>query len=145
MTLLVMNPFYHTAYFTLNQTTHMIYPHSLCPCFPGYIDFTHIFAQNLRVSNGQGIYSSADEYEEPTVFTLDESENSTCTLLPFLYMITYFVVTDSSGTTQHKLKTSNASNSSPSSSMTNLPSASLTPHSSPKTIRSRGKMRCAIM
>jgi serine/threonine protein kinase len=94
----------------------------------------NIFAQNYRVSAGQGLYSSATdgEEEEPTVYTLDESENSTY----------------SSGTTQQAhYKLRDSSTDSPSQSMTALPSVTLTtttPHS-PAPTKRRSKARCVVM
>jgi len=92
-----------------------------------------IFAQNYRIAAGQqGQYSSGEdddyEEEEPTIFTLDVSENSNY----------------SSGAPTHKLRNSNNSAASPNSSMTNLPSTSLTtPPFSPN--KTRKKSRCLVM
>lgn len=100
-----------------------------------------IFAQNYRLAAGQqALYGSAsDDFddEEPTMFTLDESEHSNYS---------------SGGAVNHhnKLKHSNhTSNASPNSSMTNLPSATLTSSSvhshHEREPKAKRKSRCSIM
>lgn len=88
-----------------------------------------IFAENYRVQAAQqGYSSSGEDDEEPTIFTLDESEH------------------DSVGTgPRHHFNNSTAS---PNNSMTNLPSTSLTTPtpSSPQTSSRRTKLpKCLIM
>lgn len=91
-----------------------------------------IFAQNYKSGGNQGgVYSSsAEDYEdEPTMFTLDESEHSNY----------------STGTVP-QLHFKNSDATSPNSSMTNLPSTSLTSPVAPSPKPHRSKTsKCVIM